>query len=245
MVARTNFLWPVDLVSQVISIVASMTAIMFLLPYFLVGNGGFPTFAYLINGALAFITIINVFIIIGRWQRTKQRVGAVSAHRGQALVCWHYDQQTWQVYAQRERRHAYRLLAQWSIPFLFIGVFVVYMWLQSFGQQIFWPMLIGIGVNLLVILVKVGLLPYYRILNTAPEAIITPDGLCIGGSVYFWRQGNATLRSVTLQEGQPSMLEFKLRVQNGRSTSTQWVRVPVLPGCEAEAQQVVEALPTQ
>ena len=85
MVARTKFLWPGDLVSQVVSIVISMTAVMVLLPYFLAGSRGFSPFVYVVNVCLGLITLINVIVIIGRWQRTKQRVIAMSIHRGQAL----------------------------------------------------------------------------------------------------------------------------------------------------------------
>jgi len=242
MVARTNFLWLGDLVSQVLSILVSIAAVMFLVPYFLGGNADFPAFGYFIYFFFGFITLINIGIVIWRWRRLKQRVDEISTQPDQWLARWHYDEWTWQEYAQTERRRAYWTAAKWSLPILLIGVLVVYIWLQLFGQQILWPLLIVIGVNLMVLLLQVGILPYYRILNTAPEAIITPEGICIGGNAYFWQKGNASLRSIALVQGQPSALEFKLRVQNGRNSSIQRVRVPVLSGYEKQAQQVVERL---
>lgn len=242
MLARTNFLWSIDLVSQVISTVVSMTALMLLLPYVLSSRAEVATLAYGINSALAIIMVTNVLMIIGRWQRTQQRVGAISVYHSQALVHWHYNQKTWRAYAESEWDHAFRLLARWLLPGVMLGGAVVYIWLQVFGEQILWPLLSAVGVNLFVLLAKTGLLPYYRILNTRPEAIITPDGLYIGGVVHFWRQGNAMLRAVTLQQGQPHVLQFNLRVQNGRTTSTHHVRIPVPPGCEVEAATVVDAL---
>ena len=103
-------------------------------------------------------------------------------------------------------------------------------------------MLAVMAVNLLALLVQTGILPYYRILNTAPAAIITADGLCIGGSAYFWRQGNASLRALSFTPGQPNTLDFTLRVRKGRNSSTQTIRVPVPVGNEAQAQQVIERL---
>lgn len=243
--AQKNLLWPVDLVSQVVSIVVSMTAIMLLLPFVLSGRPGFAAITYSLNGALAIIMLVNVFMIIGRWQRTKQRVSAMSVYHSQVLAHWRYDQKTWRAYAESERRYAHSYLARWTLPGLIIGLSVVYLWLQLFGQQVLSPLLTAGSVNLLVLLVKTGLLPYYRVLNTPSEAIITPDGLCIGGGAYFWRQGNAKLCTVNLQQGQPSMLVFNLRVQNGRTTSTQSVRIPVPVGCAAEAATVVDALTPQ
>ena len=242
MVARTNFLWVGELVSQVVSILVSIAAVMVLVPYFLGANRGFPDFGYFIYFFFGFITLVNLGIVVWRWRRTQQRVDEISTQPERWLARWRYDEWTWQEYAQTERRRAYGTVAKWSLPILLIGVFVGYVWLQMFSQQILWPMLTVIGINLAVLLFQVGILPYYRILNTAPEAIITPEGVCIGGNAHFWQQGNATLRSVTLVQGQPSVLEFKLRVQNGRNSSTQWVRVPVLSGYEPQAQQVVAQL---
>lgn len=242
MVARTNFLWIGDLVIQVVFLLVSIGAVMFLMPYFLGVNGGFPDFGYFIYFFFGIITLINMGIVIWRWQRTKQRVDAIITQPAQWLARWRYDQWTWEAYAQRERRRAYGAAAKWSLPILLIGALVGYVWLQMVGQQILWPMLTVIGINLAILFFQVGILPYYRILNTAPEAIITPEGVCIGGNAYFWHQGNARLRAVTLVQGQPSTLEFKLRVQNGRNSSTQVVRVPVMSGNEGQAQQVVERL---
>jgi len=242
MSARTNFLWTGDLVSQVVAIVVSMMAIMVLLPHLLAGSRDLPAFAYFTNVALAVVTLLNVFSCLGRWERTKQRVAAVTAHRGQALVCWRYDQQAWQAYAQAERRRAYMYLAKWSAPFLFVGAFVLYMLLQAFGSSFFWPLLSAMGVNLLVVLVRVGILPYYRIRQTVPTAIITPEGLCIGGCAYFWRQGDATLDAITLRQGLAQVLEFKLRVQQGRRAVSQTVYIPVPLGHGTEAATTVAAL---
>lgn len=242
MVARTNFLWIGDLVSQVVSILVSIAAVMVLLPYFLGANAEFPDFGYFIYFFFGFITLINIGTVVWRWRRTQQRMDEVSTHPEQWLARWRYDSWTWQEYAQSERRRAYGSIAKWSLPILLIGAFVGYVWLQMFGQQIRWPMLTVIGINLAVLLFQVGILPYYRILHTAPEAIITPEGVCIGGNAYFWQKGNARLRSVALVQGQPNTLEFKLRIQNGRNSSTQVVRVPVLSSNETQAQQVIEKL---
>ena len=75
-----------------------------------------------------------------------------------------------------------------------------------------------------------------------PTAIITPEGLCIGGCAYFWRRGDATLCAVTLRQGEAEVLEFKLRVQHGRRTANQTVCVPVPLGHRTEADTVVAAL---
>lgn len=242
MVARTNFLWPGDLVSQVVAIVVSMTAIMFLLPVLLAGSRELLTFTYLRNGLLLLITLLNVLSCLGRWQRIQQRVAVVTAHQGQALVGWRYDPPTWQAYAKRERRRAYMRLAQWSVPVLLIGALVIYSLLETFGAHLFWPLLDAIGANLLVIFVRIGVLPYYRILHTAPAALITLDGLCIGGNAYFWRRGDATLCAVALQHDQVQQLEFKLRVQYGRTRAIETVQVPVPAGRVAEAETVVAVL---
>src|SRR6476469_1552514 len=100
MVERTNFLWLGDLVGQVVLFLTSIAAVMFLVPHFLAGNSEFPPFGYFIYYFFGFITLINIIIVIVRWRRMKQRVDAVSVHPEQWLVRWHYDQWTWQEYAQ-------------------------------------------------------------------------------------------------------------------------------------------------
>jgi len=242
MVARTNYLWIGELIGQLLAILINTTSVLFLLPYFFglgVEGAAFLNLVYLFFGV---ITLINVIAIGWQWRRTQQRLDAINAQPTQWLARWHYDQWTWQAYAQRERSQHYWTVAKWSVPFLLIAAFVSYMWLQTFGQPILWPMLTVMAVNLLALLVQTGILPYYRILNTAPEAIITAEGLCIGGATYFWRQGNATIRSLVLVKGQPDMLEFKLRIRRGRSSSAPTVYVPVPTGCEAQAERIASQL---
>lgn len=242
MVARTNLLWLGELVSQLLIILVNIASILLLLPYFFgLGAEGaaFLNLVYLFFGV---ITLINVIAIGWQWRRTQQRLDAINADPGQWLARWHYDQWGWQEYAQRERSRRYWTIAKWSLPILLIATFVSYMWLQTLGQRILWPMLTVMGVNLLALLVQTGILPYYRILNTAPEAIITADGLCIGGSAYFWRQGNASLRALNFVAGQPNTLDFTLRIRKGRNSSTQTVRVPVPVGCEAQAETIIGML---
>lgn len=241
MVARTNFLWVGDLVSQLLSILVSIAAVVLLLPY-LLGSSELLSFTYTVYFFFGFVTLINLGIILWRWQRMQRRIEAICAQPAQWLARWHYDHWTWQQYAQSERSQSYGAVAKWSIPFLLISAIVAYLWSQVLDQQVLAPLLTIIGLNLGVFFLQGTVLPYYRILNTAPEAIITPAGLCIGGSAYFWQEGNASLQSVDLAPGDPSALEFKLRVRRGRNRSTQVVRVPVLPGHETQAQQVVIAL---
>ena len=242
MVMRTNFLWLGDLVSQVIAMVAGMAAVMVLLPHFFAVNGESPTFGAFMYLFFWFITLLNVGSTIWHWQRRQRRIDAVSMQPEKWLARWHYDQWTWQTYAETERRQAYWSLAKWSIPVLLIGAFVTSMWLQIFGQPILWPLLVVIGINLTVLLLQVGVLPYYRVLHTAPEAIITKESVWIGGAVYFWQQDNTGRCAVTLVQGQPSTLEFKLQIRNGRNSSNPRVRVPVPAGYEQQAQRVIDLL---
>ena len=242
MIARTNTLWIGEWVGQLFVILVNRASLLILLPYFLglgAENTAFFNLVYLFLGV---ITLINIAVIGWQWRRTQQRLDAINADPTQWLARWHYDQWTWQAYAQRERRQHYWVIAKWSIPVLFFTAFISYIWLQAFGQSILWPMLAVMGVNLLALLVQIGILPYYCILNTAPEATITADGLCIGGSAYFWRQGNASLRALRFTPGQPNTLDFTLRIRKGRNSSTQTIHVPVPVGNEAQAQQVIERL---
>ena len=242
MVARTNTLWIGELIGQLLAILINTTSVLFLLPYFFglgVEGAAFLNLVYLFFGV---ITLITVSVIGWQWRRTQQRLAAIDADPTQWLARWHYDQWSWQAYAQRERSRHYWTIAKWSVPFLLIAAFVSYMWLQTFGQQVLWPMLAVMGVNLLTLLVQSGILPYYRILNTAPAAIITADGICIGGSAYFWRQGNASLRALNFVPGQPNTLDFTLRIRKGRSSSTEIIRVPVPAGNEAQAENIVGLL---
>ncbi len=242
MVARTNLLWLGELVGQLLMILVNTASVLFLLPYFFgLGTEG-ATFLNLVYLFFGVITLINVVAIGWQWRRTQQRLDAITADPAQWLARWHYDQWTWQEYAQRERSRHYWTIAKWSIPILLIAAFVSYLWLQTFGQRILWPMLAVMGINLLALLVQNAVLPYYRILKTAPEAIITADGLYIGGSAYFWRQGNASLRSLNFVPGQPNTLDFALCIRKGRNSSTQTIRVPVPVGNEAQAQQVIARL---
>lgn len=245
MVARTNFLWIGELIGQLLVIVINTASVLFLLPYIFGFDADVAGFRYLVYFFFGAITLINIIAISWQWRRTQQRLDAMRAQPTQWLVRWHYDQWAWQEYAQRERSRRYGLAAKWSIPFLAIVAIVAYMWLQFFGQRILWPMFAVMGVNLLALLVQTAILPYYRILNTAPEALITAEGVCIGGSAYFWQRGNASLQSISWQQGQSPTLDFILRVRKGRNRLTETVRVPVPAGYETQAQQVVERLTTK
>lgn len=145
MVARTNLLWLGELVGQLLTILVNTASVLFLLPYFFgLGAEGaaFLNLVYLFLGA---ITLSNVIAIGWQWRRTQQRLDAINADPAHWLASWHYDQWTWQEYAQRERRRHYWTIARWSIPFMLIVAFVSYVWLQTFGQRILWPMLAVMG----------------------------------------------------------------------------------------------------
>lgn len=242
MVTRTNFLWVGDLVSQVVVTVASIAAFIVVIPYFFAAVGKAPTVDTGLYRFFGLIVLINIGYTIWRWQRTQRWMDAVRMHPEKWLAHWHYDQRAWQTYAESERSQAYWSLAKWSLPVLLLGALITYGWLQILGLSIFGPLLVVIVINLAIVLLEVGVLPYYRVLQTTPQALITEESVWIGGTVYFWRHDNSSLRAVRLIQGQPNTLEFKLQVHTGRYPSFPSVRVPVPPGYEQQAQQVVDLL---
>lgn len=249
MLTRTNFLWSGELLANLLVVWTISAAFLYLLPYFAHADYASVDFGiYLIF--VGFPVLVSPVAFGWGWRKLEQRVTTMIGHREQWLAHWRYDQHAWQEYAQHERHRSYRSLAKWYMIFLALSAFIGIPWGQMFGQDAVLHLLIVLSVGLLVTFVQVTLVPYYRVLNTPPEAIISTEGIYIGGTVYFWQPENANLwqhsstaiRSLTLVQGQPNMLEFKLHVRSGNDHSRPGVYVPVPAGHEAQAQQVIERL---
>ncbi len=250
MLARTSFLWLGDLLVDLLIVLTTLAAVICLLPYW---GGKAVSYASIDYGLYLYFGFTALFLLLAlvwNWRSLQREIATVVSHREQWLVHWSYSQQTWRAYAQRVRDHTYRHLAKWYIIFLLLGAFIGISWIQTFGYTIFWPLLTVISVGLLVTYIKVTLTPYHRVLNTVPEAIISTNGVCIGGIFYCWQQegsrfgqdSSTKLRSLALVPGQPNMLEFKLYIRSGSDHARPSVYVPVPVGCESQAQMVIERL---
>jgi hypothetical protein len=248
MLVRTNFLWIGQLLADLFVVLTTVASLLYLLPYW-----AHADYASIDFGIYLFIGLPALWfpITLGwGWQKLQQRITTMIGHREQWLARWSYDQRTWQEYAQSERRRTYRHLAKWYAIFLLMGALIGIPWSQMFGQTSVIHLLLVVSVGLLVTFVQVTLVPYYRALNTAPEAFISTEGICIGGTVYFWEQAHSNfwqpsglkIRSLTLVEGQPNTLEFKLYLRSGRSSSSPVVIVPIPAGCESQVMQVLAQL---
>lgn len=242
MIERTNFLWLGELIAEIAWAVIGVLGLLIFLPY--MAAYGFPDFndfpfIYPMFGAVA---LINIGSSLWKWQRKTKWAQTLSATPEQALVHWRYDEWTWQEYAQQQSRYLLRSMAKWAPVSILIGGFVLYMWQQAFSQQIIYPLLIWMGINLALTLILMVVVPYYRIRNTAAEAIISNEGMLIGGTVHFWKSGDVTLKRVQMVEQPQHTLEFTVRIPNNRNRSTETIRVPVPAGQEQEAQRVVAAL---
>jgi len=107
-----------------------------------------------------------------------------------------------------------------------------------------WVVVTLAGTALLIAIVAflVPRLAYRRNIGRPSEVMISPEGICVGGQLTVWKTLTSRLDRVTLSGQDPALLEFEVSYLSRISYQTYEVRVPVPPGQEALAEQVVAAL---
>lgn len=239
---RTNLLWKGELLIQIATmvVVSSPATIM---PIYFLWRGG-ENLEYAVGILVFGVLILSLAMLFLRWmwQMRNADVQWLLAHPARWLLHWHYEQASWQHYARSERNQN---LLEWAIIATFFAVIsLITMITTSLGSIIEGILycLIAYAIIVVPLLFLQVLLPYVRILYTAPEAYVTRSEVCIGGNYYNWRNSGAVLIDVQLHGGDPYRLELTIALDARRRLN---VRIPVPLGQESSAQQVVDELSRQ
>lgn len=205
---------------------------------------GLATLAIMIGcfAVAGFITGITI-IFAKRWEAKK--IASLRAGQG-VLVHWTYTADEWQHYATRERARARKLFiiiasvlaAVLLIPFTQLALSQR----GGFDRAVPEAMLVVLVPVAVVVAVVwlVTVMPARRLAREAPgEAYISADGALVHDRYYPWTYMMQSLRSVRLEEGDPSVVEFTWTSPGYRSSQTHSVRVPVPRGREEEARELI------
>jgi hypothetical protein len=205
---------------------------------------GLATLASVVGcfGVVGLITGVTI-IFAKRWEA--KEVASLRAGQG-VLAHWTYTADEWRHYAARERARARKLFiiiacvlaAVLLIPFTQLALSSR----GGFDRSTAEAMLVALVPVAFVVAIVwvVTVLPTRRLSREAPgDAYISPDGALIHDRYYPWTYMMSSLRSVRLEEGDPSVVEFTWTSPGYRTSQTHSVRVPVPRGHEDEARRLI------
>ncbi|MDT7540100.1 MAG: hypothetical protein QOE33_4 [Acidobacteriota bacterium] len=205
-------------------------------------------------GLATLATILGCFAIAGlitgvtiifakRWEA--KVVANLRAGQG-VLAHWTYTADEWQHYAAREQARARKL-------FIIIACVMTVVLLVPFTQLMLSSrggfdrtileamLVVSVPIAFVfAILWVVTVMPTRRLSREAPgEAYISADGALIHDRYYPWTYMMQSLRSVRLEEGDPSVVEFTWTQPGYRTSQYHSVRIPVPHGREDEARKLI------
>jgi hypothetical protein len=149
------------------------------------------------------------------------------------LAYWAYEGEQWQAHVDREAGRGCGNALVLAISMFLVGLFV------GWGDPWVIPVSAGLGVLVLVLSLLFAQPRHGTVVSGPPAAVITPTALVLNGEYHTLRGGPFKLQGVTYSESN-AVLQFNVAVR--RAYEPAYVRVPVPPGREAEAEAVARTL---
>ena len=214
---------------------------------------GFFGLAGLVVGILAGVTALTLLLIVGivrlqsrRWRQDLERLAA-----GEHRLHWRFDQSAWAAFrAGRARR---RSLALWLLPGgLAVSGLVVAFLAHSDGER-FWgsaaltfavPIAAGAALGGVISLAARWFAgTSERLMARYPGELLVGDrGFYLTGEYWPWSSFGQRLVAAALSENRPPEITFTFRVLVGEQSTHRTVTLPVPPGEEQAAAELVRDL---
>ena len=192
---------------------------------------------------LAFILLALVCLPMFYYMRKKAAAGVHEiTEEGKFWLHWTYDPLTWEKYSEAEWKLAKRNATTLPLGGAVVIVVIEFIAGMSTGEVIsdWWipagiAVLVGLGAYLS------GFASYKKNLKAISETYVGPSGILFRGGFMTWKMFGARLGTVKVEPGDPSILEVDI-VYAGRGSRTLEVRLPIPPGEEQRAEEVVAKL---
>jgi hypothetical protein len=206
---------------------------------------GWSTLAAMI-GCFAVAGLITGVTIIFTKRSEAKTIAALRAGEG-VLAHWTYTADEWQHYAAHEQARAKKyfiIIASILTIVLLVPLTSLVLSTPRGAMERTVPeafLVVFVPIAFAVALVWVVTVVPARGLSRTPwgEAYISADGALLRDRYYSWSYMLASLQSVRLEEGDPSLIEFTWRQPGYRGSQTHSVRVPVPRGREDEARKLI------
>ncbi|HTP80889.1 MAG TPA: hypothetical protein VMM57_10880 [Bacteroidota bacterium] len=161
---------------------------------------------------------------------------------GNYWVHWTYDPVTWEKYSQAEWVLAKKNAL--TLPLGIVVVVVIVEFISGIGMAgvlDVWWIPVGIGALAGSGTYLSGLASFKKNLRDISEAYVGPSGILFRGGFMTWKMLGGRLGTVKVEKGDPSVLEVDM-IFPGRGSRTVEVRMPIPPGEEQRAEEVVAKL---
>lgn len=204
-------------------------------------GGDVALIGWIIVGSLAFAAVLTAGICHFYARRADRHLEAFRG--GQYLAHWTYAPEEWRTFSAAERERS-RKRARWMPLWgALLGAFIGLLLLVELGAGGL------VGFTLLFAAAGWGLGRFlltstettYAEAHTA-EAYVGQEAAVLNGKYIHWTGFGIRLIGLQLVPGTPSVLEFTVRAEGGRSSNEYKHRVPVPSGREGEAEGVISSL---
>lgn len=185
-----------------------------------------------------FVFISGIIVSIMFFRRSKIFDNAL---RGEVLVRWNYDTDTWKRFVQQDyefRKGKSKSLFILISSICFVVGLIFFILDPEAGFYVFLTML-GMIVILAITAYLSAVVPYRRNKSRVGEVIIFSDGIYINGATHIWKGFTVRLESVSYSIDSENCVEFiySAVTRTGRECYT--VLVPIPQGREKEAVYIV------
>jgi hypothetical protein len=220
-----------------ITLVVAAACVLALLVGFALRAAGSASSGYFLLAAP--LLLLCVIVLPLAWATGRRMQRQLQELMDSAWAHWTYSDAEWRTFIDtewaRDRKKAQRLPLQIVGTMLLVGAALYFMQNRlTFVQGLLLGGAIGVPLGLLVGVASwlIGRSTYRERLGAAGEVYIGPDGVYQGHSYSTWNSVGLSLKGVTVEKGDPSVLQFEIGVRR----AADWhLRVAIPKGKEKEA----------
>jgi hypothetical protein len=199
-------------------------------------DGGFA-----ISTFCLFLSITGIVVILMYRGRAKALDGIF--HGENILVHWSYSIGQWQDYSEKD--YQMEKQGKWQLYRLVMVITVVVtfgFWLFNRDSgMIMIGVFLGLGALLASVIWLTTTYDHWQNTKYQGEVYIACDGACVGRELHLWKGWGASLDGLNYDKPNGLLLiEYSMPSRTGRDSAA--VRIPVPPGQEEKARQVMAEL---
>jgi hypothetical protein len=202
-------------------------------------NGGFALSFFCIVAAITSLIVAVMY---------QGRAGALDRIlKGETrLAHWTYDPAVWRNYAEkeyvREKKEKRSLFLMVAVISLVVGI--IFTIAHPDGGLVVLGVLLALVLLIAIVAIATTRYDYWMNRKYRGEAYITQDGVYLNRALHMWKGWGASLDDVSYSEAE-RYLAFEYSTPNRTGRADYTVRVPVPPGKEVEARQVLAHFNTE
>jgi hypothetical protein len=196
---------------------------------------------YAISFFCIILTLTGIVVIVIYYSRARNLEKIL--HYKNLLVHWTYTPHQWQEYTEKD--YSAQKSERWSL----YGLVMIIVVIVCFG---FWLFNRDSGALMIIITFGLGVLlagtvffttiyDHWQNKRCKGEVYITKNGVLVNKSLHLWHGWGASLERVEYKK-QDQIIEIAYSTPNRGTRNTFTVRIPVPPGQEVKASQVIEKI---